>query len=71
MSDPEDPTPSVNEVLRFLGQRSAESGHLPVRNARPYGIVIDDAIEEWLYGYFTEPNRQLCELLGTDYGWRR
>ncbi len=62
------PSESFRTVLRFLGAREWEPEKFPQINAAPYAD-IDPGIVTMLQETFTEPNRELVELLGTELSW--
>ena len=67
-----DPAACLSGIFDFLGVDA--DFHVPVQKSR--GIAtnkeeLPDAVYERLANYFLEPNRQLFNTLGRDFGWNK
>ena len=66
----ERPRETMEEIQRFVGLDVADLGPYTAFNAREYeGMAPETAAR--LAEQFAEPNRELAELLGRDFGWAR
>jgi Sulfotransferase domain len=65
-----EPERTYAEVLRFLGAPAFSLREYDVFNPRVY-TEMDSQMRRNLVEYFTEPNEQLYELEGVDFGWSR
>jgi hypothetical protein len=65
-----DPDRTYRQVLGFLGLPPASLTAYDTFNPRRYG-EMNEGTRRHLVRYFAEPNRQLYELLGIDFGWSR
>ena len=62
----------LNEICEWLGIETLtleEWGDLNVTNTNDYPDMLEDE-EDFLRQFFREPNKELYELLGRDFGWK-
>ena len=62
------PGETYGETLAFIGVAPHELGSYPRLFRREYSAMGPETRER-LAAYYAEPNRQLYELLGRDFGW--
>jgi hypothetical protein len=65
----EDPTATLDKVLRFLGLRGSGALAFPERNKGSYAAPLSPERRERLRGYYRPHNERLYEYLGRDFGW--
>jgi len=62
----------LNEICEWLGidpLDEEEWGEMGYTNTNDYPDMLEDE-EEFLRQFFREPNKELYELLGRDFGWK-